>query len=465
MRSSKLSLVVALLAAVAVFIVPQAGAQGGLTYTSSIQVQNLDNVAAPISIEFYDEATGALQTGAVIGATIPAGGSVTYLPIPNLSAGFKGSAVISSANRIAAITNLLGNGGAYGGAANGLSAGSTSVGMPLIMRNNSGFSTFFSVQNAGTADATVTIAYKRGTHGQDFTSPAFTIKPGASKSFDQATMNELGDKFIGSATITSDQPVVSAVSQLGTGGIKTMLMYDGFAGGSTTVRAPLVMSNNSGFFTSLSIQNVGTAATAVNVTYSPNTARGSSFQPVNETLNLQPGAGGNILQASGQWGNGLTDTSKRYIGSATITASQPVEVVVNQNKFSAASNLGTAYEGFNPASLTSTASAPLVMTRNGNYSTAIQCQNAGTAPTTITVTYSANTAPGGSGTPAADTATIQPGASATIFQAGNDPKWGARYIGGATITATGNVPIGCLVNELNTGGSGDSFLTYTAINY
>jgi hypothetical protein len=451
MKARKVTFVVAMLLAFAFVAVPGARAQMGLTYTSSIQVQNLSGSNAQISIQFFDEASQT-ATSTVISDTIAPGANKAYFPLPDTLGTFRGSAVVSADQPVAAITNLLGNGGAYAESATGLASGSGNVGLPLVMRNNSGFSTFFSVQNAGTADATITINYTPGTAGSAAAEGPITLKPGASRTFDQSTNNALGAKFIGSASITSNQPVVAMVSQVGTGSIRTLLLYDGFSGGSTNVRAPLVMSNNSGYFTSLNVQNVGSAPTTVTVSYSANQVGG--FAPVNETLTLNPGQGGNLLQAAGQWAN------NRYIGSATLTASQPLVVVVNELKIDAPSQ-GSAYEGLNPAGLTTKASAPLLMSNNGGYITSVQCQNAGAAPATVTVTYSANTV--GGGTPAPDTRTVAPGANVTIFQAPTvDPKWEARYIGSATITAT--QPVACLVNELGP-SSGDTLLTYNAINY
>jgi len=451
----RLSLVATLAFVAAFAIVAPAAAQGGLTYSSSIQVQNLSANTATIQITFYDEATGNASS-TVVNDTIAANSNKSYFPLPSGLGTFKGSAVVSSDQPVAAITNLLGGDGAYAGSATGLSGGATTVGLPLIMRANTGFSTFLSVQNTGTADANITITYTPGSKGTAATQTG-TIKPGAAKQFDQATLTALGDVFIGSATVTSNQPVAVMVGQLGTGSFKTLLMYDGFNGGSTTVRAPLVMANNSGFISSLNIQNVGSASTTVTVNYSTNL--GGSFAPASQTLTLAPGQGGNLLQAAGQWG------TNKYIGSATITASQPLVVVVNQLKLTGGS-AGTAYEGFNPASLTSKASAPLLMAGNGGYFTTLQCQNAGTAATTITVTYSANTVSGLSGTPAPDTVTVEPGANATIFQAqAANAKWSGRYVGSATVTASGNQPIACLVNQLNNSVTTDAFLTYNAINY
>jgi hypothetical protein len=454
MRGRKLTIVIALLLALAAATAPNAKAQGGLTYTSGIQVQNLSDSEAAIQIQFYDENTGAVVGGATVNTTLPARGQVTYYPLDTVPTGFKGSAVITSNQEIAAITNLLGNGGAYAGSATGLTAASPNIGLPLIMRNNGGFSTFFSVQNAGTEATNVTVTYTRGLAGTNFTTAPVTIQPGASRTFDQFATSELGDRFVGSARITSNnnQPLAATVSQIGLGGSRAMLMYNGFSGGSTNIRAPLIAANNSGFFTGLSIQNVGNAATTVTITYGANTAGG--FAPTSETLELAAGQSGVTIQAGDKWT--VSNVPQRYVGSATITASQPLVAVVNQ--LQAGSMLGTAYEGINPtAGITQRVSLPLIMSNNSGYFTGVQCQNLGNANANITITYS------GPGAPAADVVSnVAPGNSATVLQ--NTAKFGsARFVGSATVTANQN--IACLVNQVALGTAGDSFLTYNGINY
>jgi hypothetical protein len=157
MKKLRLILVAGLLLILAFAAVPGASAQGGISgYTTGIQIQNLGTAAATATTTFYN------QDGSIAGTkndSIPAGGSVTNFPLAGVSAGFNGSAVVSSDQPVAAIANLLGSNGTYAGATTGVATGSTSVGLPLVMRGNSGFNTWFNVQNAGTTAAAVTVSY------------------------------------------------------------------------------------------------------------------------------------------------------------------------------------------------------------------------------------------------------------------------------------------------------------------
>jgi len=450
LKALKLAVVAGLLMVLAFAAVPSAGAQQGVVWTVGVQIQNLGSAAAQVTLTFYDSVTG--NSAGSTQANIAAGGSTTFFPIPVVSNGFKGSAVVSSDQPVAAIMNLLGNGGTYGGSATGLSAGSQSVGLPLILRGNSGIDTWFNVQNAGSTDANITITYKPGSSGTATTETA-TIKAGAAKTFDQSTNAALGVKFIGSATVTSNQPVVAVVNQVGKNAPnKTLLTYTGFASGSATAALPLVMANNSNIFTGISLQNVGNAQAQVTVTYSANTVAGMAT-PTPDVVTLAAGAAGVLIQSGGKW-------TGRYVGAATVTSAQPVVAIVNQ----LSPGQGTAYEGFNPASLTTKISAPLLMANNGaaKIFTAVQIQNVGSTSTTVTVDYSPNTA--GAFNPANDVRTIAPGASVTIFQAGG--AWGAnRYVGGATITSTGGNNIAAIINQAVATPNGDNQFTYDGINF
>jgi hypothetical protein len=472
----RLALLTALLVGIAT--VGLASAQSGVTYTSGFQVQNLENTDATVQLEFYNQ-NGSLAVNPAPTYTIPANSSKTFFPINDISSGFNGSLVILSDKEVRAVNNLVGSGPAnYFAATNGFQAGSTTVNLPLVMCNNSNFNTFFNVQNAGDADANITITYYPGSDGTAGISENAMIPRGAAKTFDQtegsttancATLKGPSGKFIGSATITSNQPIVASLMQLNTVNFRVLMGYGGFTAGSPTVALPLVMGNNAGFYTGIQVQNTGAAATDVTITYAANTAGANTPQP--EVFNLAPGASKTIIQSGtpAQGGSAVNDwtTLGRYIGSATITNSggQPLVAIVNQVRPNPA--LGTAYEGFNPAAATTKISAALIMSNNSSYYTGIQVQNVTGGPVDVTIDYGPNTA--GTFNPVNETFTLPAGASKTIIQNSTTPangsvqNWTEKYIGSATITATGNVV--AIVNQVSLSLSGDQFATSNAFNY
>jgi hypothetical protein len=449
MKKLGFSLVVVLL--VAAFLVPAASAQS-ITWTSGFQVQNLSSSTASIVVSYYNQ--DGTKNISDVSDTISGMGSKTYFPI-SANPGFNGSVVVSSDQPVVAIANTLGNSPQYAASTESFSEGSNSVKLPLIMKNNSGFYTWFNVQNAGSSDASVTVQFVPGSSGTGYTTSAQTIKPGAAATYNQRLEPDanLGTTFVGSAVVNSSQPVVATVMQVGEGLAKIMMGYNGFTTGSTAVSLPLIMANNSGYFTGYQVQNVGTSAATVTIDYGENIV--GSFAPPDDTVTLDPNESATFIQSGGTWG------TNKFVGSATITCSEPVVAIVNQVG-AAGSAVGTAYNGFNPSQATSKVSAPLIMANNSGYYTGIQVMNVGTAATTITVDYGANLA--GSYNPPNETATIQPGDSYNSIQASG--AWGTnKYVGSATVTAGASDSIVMIVNQIWPAAAGDQFMTYNGFNY
>lgn len=475
MRKPIIELVVVL--ALILGIAVGASAQSGVTYTSGFQVQNLEADEATVQLQFYS------QDGALVASptyTIAGNSSRTFFPISDVPSGFNGSLVISSDRDIRAINNLLGSGvGDYFAATNGFQSGATEVSLPLIMCNNSGFDTWFNVQNTGSADATVTINYVPGSNGNPGSETA-VIAPGAAKTFSQAigsstvncsTLADGSGRFIGSAVIIATQPIAAVVMQINTGSFKVLMGYGGFTSGSPTVALPLIMANNNGFYTGIQVQNVGNSSTTVTVDYTANTV--GAGNPTDEVFDLAPGASKTIIQNGAPPANGSVNDWNaigRYIGGAIITNSgnQPLVAIVNQVR-PGSNALGTAYEGFDPASATTRASAPLIMANNSTYYTGIQVQNVSNDTVHVVIDYGPNTA--GTFNPANEEFDLAPGTSKTIIQNGAPPAngstvndWGTnRYIGSATITANGNIV--AIVNQVSLSRPGDQFATTNAFNY
>lgn len=455
-------------------------AQGGVTYSTGIQVQNLESQQASVVLTFHQGSTTYTHSD-----TIPENGSKTFFPLPgNVPSGFSGAAVVSSDRNVRAVVNQLGTlaGTTFLATTNGFQSGSTQLSLPLIMCNNNGYNTWFSVQNAGTSEAPVFVSYISGA-SVVASENVPSVLPGAAVVFDQGPSSTgvrcesgLPATFVGSAIVTSTQPIVASVMQLNTTNFKTLLGYNGFTGGSSSIALPLVMSNNSGFFTGIQVQNAGTTSTTVYVQYGPDTTPGDGFTGPSgpEIFTLAPGASKTIINNGNAPGNGSSfNWTGRYVGSAIITntQNQPLVAIVNQLR-TTGTPVGTAYEGFDPSTATQNASAPLIMANNSGYFTGIQVQNVGSTPVSVTITYGPDTATGdGAFSAAPENFSLGPGQSRTILQSGTSPANGSvnnwasagTYIGSAQISASG--PIVAIVNQLNLAGSGDTFATGTAFNY
>jgi len=415
----------------------RAGAFSG--YTSGFQVQNLIATTANVTITYYNQ-DGTTATTA--SDTIDGNGAKTYYPV-HAAAGFNGSVVISSDQQVASVVNVLGSGSASAGASYvAAMQGGTTMLIPLLMKSNAGYSTWYNVQNTGSADATVNVTYSDSTTGGPI-----TIKPGAAHTFDQSTETHSAAVF--SATISSDQGVAIAVIEENP---STMFAYSGFTGGATNPVMPLVNANNGGYITGIQIQNAGGSSTDVTVGYT-HSAAGTDCT---ETQTIP--AGQSKTFALGAFATGANSTcagGAAFVGSAQVTgntASQNLVAIVNQLKPGVN---GEAYGSFDPASATNTVVLPLIMDRNSNWFTGFNVMNVGSAATTVTCTFSGTTY-------TFDTGSLAPGQAYTAIQ---KDQIASAYVGSGTCTATNaGDKIVAVVNELNSVAAGDNLLVYEGIN-
>ena len=390
---------------------------GAFTYQSGIALQNLADATANITIHYYNQ-DGSEDPNSPVTDTIPALGSKTYFPIPT-DTGFNGSVVVESDVQIASISNIVGNNFQAVASYDGASSGGSPVNLPLLMKNNSGYSTWFNVQNAGAGDANVSVAYSDGT------SASFVIPQGAAHTFDQALESHPAAIFSG--VVTSDQPVAATVVEENTG---IMFAFSGFATSTTSPVFPLVNENNSGIVTGIQIQNVGTQATDVTVSYTHSLAG----TDCTETQTIPAGESKTFaLFAFNSGANSTCVAHAPFIGSGKVTANsngQMLNAIANQLKPGVN---GGSYGAFSPTDATDTTVLPLVMNANSGYWTGFAVANVGSAATTVTCTFT----PYGGLTLPTPSATLQPGESATWLTASGALFGTNLYIGAATCNAPG----------------------------
>ncbi len=417
-------------------------AQGAFTaYTSGVQVANLEATAAQITLTAYNQ--DGTTNGSPLSDTIDANGSKTYFPIANVSSGFNGSIVVSSSKKIAAISNILSSDFKAGASYVGRDAGATTVRLPLLNKGNSGFNTWFSVQNAGTAAATVSVAYSDGTNA------SATIQPGAAQVFYQANETHSATVFAGTVTSTNNQPLVAAVIQEST---SVMFAYTGFTGaGTPTPVFPLVNANNSGYISGLQIQNAGNAPTDVTVTYKKSLAG----TDCTETQTIAAGASNTFaLFAFANGANSTCAPGAQFVGSAKVTGNTGNQPLVGIGNQLLPGRNGEAYGSFSVAEATTKVVMPLIMDRNSGYFTGFSIQNVGTAATTVSCTFTNNayTVPA---------TTLQPDQALADLQSG---KLANGYVGSGTCTAAAGGQIVGVVNELGANAAADQLLVYEGVS-
>jgi hypothetical protein len=421
---------------------------GAFTYTSSINVQNLEDLEATITIHFYNQ--DGTENIDPVSDTVDPLGSKVYFPIP-ANAGFNGSVVIESTTLIGAVSNIHGNNFAANASYVSSNNGSTTVLVPLLMKANSGYNTWFNVQNAGESDANVQVSYSDGT------SATGTIKRGAAKTFDQASESSHPKVFSAIVTSTNSQPLAVTVVEEST---KIMFAYNGFGAGSTNPVMPLINSNNSGYQTGVQIQNSGGSDTDVIVTYTPSL----SGTACTETQTIPAGKSKTfaLYSFAGAPLDGMTTTcvgGARFIGSAKVTGNSNSQLLVAEvNQFKGTLN-GGAYDGFDVSAATGKLVLPLIMNANSGYWTSINLMNVGNSTATVTCTFT----PYGAVPLPTLTKSLQPNEGISWLQNTSDEFGTTKYIGSATCTAPGT-NIVAIVNELGASAAADQLLVYEGVN-
>jgi hypothetical protein len=228
----------------------------------------------------------------------------------------------------------------------GFVAGATNPVMPLINSNNNGNITGVQIQNAGDEATEVTVSYTPGLFGTACTetqtiaagaSATFTLYPFAGAALPGMTTTCVKEKFVGSAEVTinsTDQPLMAVINQVNdkTGAGEAYGSFD-VAAATDTVVFPLIQDRNSGWFTGLSVMNVGSVATTVNCSFT-NTAYTFS-------ASIDPGEAAVDIQ--------LNKIANKYVGAGTCTATGGVPIVGVLNEANSSSTVDglMVYEGIN----------------------------------------------------------------------------------------------------------------------
>ncbi|MCU0520259.1 MAG: hypothetical protein MUF84_06165 [Anaerolineae bacterium] len=277
-------------------------------YNSNVVVQNVTAAPVDVTLKVYSpgNSTPVAQEQKL---AVPANAAVSFnqATMAGLANGLY-SAKVEATGAVAAIVNIWSSVGqqySYGGVV----SGSGTAYAPVLMNGYYGFNTALTVQNLGLTSTDVTVTYSNGK-----TSTA-SVAAGSSKLF--YTPNEgLPAGWLGSAKIVSSGEIVALVNE--SDSTNRAASYIGFATGSTSANAPIVLKTYYGYSTSITCQNIGAAPTNVTVTYSSGVTESRSGVAVNGTaLFYQPNTAG---LASG------------FNGSAVITAAQDIVCVVNENQ-------------------------------------------------------------------------------------------------------------------------------------
>ena len=318
------------------------------------------------------------------------------------------------------------------------------------------FATGFQVVNLSQSDANITISfYAEGSGTAAATFNDTILAADGQKTYANLPVDipSVPEGFLGGAVVSSDQEVAAITNVIGDGNFLNGAAYSGVGTGATEVLLPIIFKNQQGsaYDTFVNVQNTGTEAANVTITYS---------NDATETATVQPGSSARFDQATN------ADLPDDFFGSATVTSDQPVAAAVIQNG-------QPAILGYNGFTGTSTSPVfPLVIAQfsgdNPTFFTGIAIQNAGDAPTDVTVSY---TPSGDEGTACTETQTIPAGESAAFGTILSFASEGANttcnvglFTGSAQVTAnSADQPLVGVVNQLNSGAfKGGAYNSYDA---
>lgn len=409
------------------------------TWSSGFQIQNLDPAnPATVTIIYRDQNGSVVYTQS--GLSIPAGGSTTIFPLP--VSGFDGSVEVQSDRPVAAITNLLTSNPTMLDSYVGVTSPGTQAFLPLIMRDNSGYSTTVYIQNTGSAQANVTLEYRRTGSPAVVKTRPLTIPVGGRATVRQFEDDaDLGSKWVGSIRVSSDQPIATVVTQ-SNGSI--LFSYNGFSQGSQRMYLPLIMCGNSGWCTGLQAMNVGSAPTTITLKVDG---------VVRDTVSLGP------YESKTWYPVPPGSMESRHVGSAVLEASPGGQIVAIVNELNTGLNQGMSYVGFSGG--TSTVNLPLVMTNNNNYQVGVQIQNLG--PNDVNVRVRAVSSQDGS-VARDDTVTVPGNGSKTLYPAvGAIP--GPKFVGSMTVSGPPGSQLVAIANQITDPQQpGDTSAVYNGFN-
>lgn len=298
----------------------------------------------------------------------------------------------------------------------------------------SGWWTGQQIQNVGTAGATIVSTAYDSQSSATYMASAGPIAAGGSVTFLPADFSGMPNGFAGSAVVASDQPIKAMVTltnrKVGSYGIDggyAGAQYQGIDGSAaaTSVSFPIVKNAFGPKTTTLFVQNAGSAAATVSITY---ICGANSYPFTSSSINAGQMV---VLNAS------AAGVPTGVLCAATATSGQPIAgVAVEHYATETVASLAQATRGFTPADGATTIYAPVFKNQypvhaTQSRTTGAQVQNvSGAAITNVHATFY-----GSSGACAGTTYTADSGPVAA----------GASYV--FLSTNIGGMPVGCLASS------------------
>lgn len=308
------------------------------------------------------------------------------------------------------------------------------------------FITSITYQNVGSAAANVVFQFYPEGNATPITVQR-TLNQGAGSSLFVGGLTgpeSLPANFLGSAVMSSNQPVVATLVQIPQSTtVKNRPLSNGFSNVTSNVLLATVLKNQFNTTSKFSIQNADSAAATVNVTLVPVSGASIALPAVT----LPPGAAryfdmGTLPQVA----------AATFNGSAKVTATKagdvPANIVGSVVELSTNNISASAFEGV-AGGATTVYMATALCDVFGGATTAYAVQNVGNAAATATVTYQP-------GNIIFTTPSLEPNAKFSVI--GCNTGLSAGFSGSATITSAQPIVVIGKVFNAGFGGYGTAFL-------
>lgn len=436
--------------------------------STSFQVVNMGTATATAVVKFFDQQTQSILQDYQPSQSLAPGGSLLLdQRFDNkIASGFAGSAVAESSQKLAAIVNeVTADGGVDGYNAVGSDEVTTSSVCPFVTRMATGqagriYNTIVHVQNAGTNQASVKAEFF-GLDGVKKDEQSLTIQAGASKSVVLETNTKLGDNFIGSVSLSADQPIAAAAEQYSS---KQLVDYTCFGSGAKTVYAPAIFRLDGLFGTSTQVANLSNTTANVTLEFIDST------QPTRNVTISDTIPARSMKFYDQRFDNGGKPVQNGFFGKLKATANQEIAIIVQEvakDEYQAA-----AYRGIPSDKVSLNVVLPLIYsqivdsTTGINFNTGFIVDNPNTSVANLKMTFTKS-----DGTTQTATWPLPANSSQNFEQR---PNLGPNSIFATagnfgSVRIESNVPVGAIVNQVtskeqeNDTRFNDAFIGYNAI--
>jgi hypothetical protein len=292
------------------------------SFVSMIHYQNVGTDTAHITIDFYDQ-TGAIKASLPVTTLEPNVATTLFAgSIGDLSAGFKGSAVISSDQPLASVVAQVGSGQVKNQPlSSGFSEGARSVLIPTVLKKMFFFTSVFSIQNVDSVAADLKLTFVP-VAGSTIIYNVDDVPPYASRVFDMATIPAITDPTFNGAVLIeakkhgSEDPgsIVGVSMELENAGYNAYA-FDGAAITANKLYMPTAVCKfgpTKDQTSAYAVQNNNSTPVEVMVTYSNGNIDGPHEIPAYGKRSFDGCVKGN---------------PKGFLGSAIVTATANIQAV------------------------------------------------------------------------------------------------------------------------------------------